>query len=176
MDAEKTAHDDSKALPPRDGSRSPSPAAEVDDLYIDPQLERSTVAKFDKYVLPQMAVLIILAYLDRSNIGNARVFGFEAGLGLQGTDFNNISTLFYVTYIVFEVPWVMAVKRFGANKVLAVAMVSWSLTTLGTGFIRNYHQAIAVRLLLGACEAGLFPCLTFFISTVAWPPCTAPRP
>ena len=98
--------------------------------------------------------------------GNARVFGFEAGIGLKGIEFNNISTLFYVTYIVFEVPWVMAVKRFGANKVLAIAMVCWSLTTLGTGFIKNYHQAIAVRLLLGAFEAGLFPCLTFFISTV----------
>lgn len=60
----------------------------------------------------------------------------------------------------------MAVKRFGANKTLAVAMTSWSVVTLGTGFIHNYGQALAVRLLLGACEAGLFPCLTFFISTV----------
>lgn len=69
MDAGKTMHDESKTLPPRESSRSPSPTAGYDDIYIDPQLERRTVAKFDKYVLPQMAVLIILAYLDRSNIG-----------------------------------------------------------------------------------------------------------
>lgn len=69
MESEKTMHDESKTLPPREGSGSPSPTAGADDIYIDPQLERSTVAKFDKYVLPQMALLIILAYLDRSNIG-----------------------------------------------------------------------------------------------------------
>ena len=100
------------------------------------------------------------------NIGNARVFGFEKGLHLHGTDFNNLSTFFYVTYVVFETPWVMAVKKFGANRVLAVAFVCWSVTTLGTGFIQNYSQAIALRLLLGLFEAGLFPCLTFVISTI----------
>ncbi|KAJ9639170.1 hypothetical protein H2204_003780 [Knufia peltigerae] len=136
------------------------------DIYIDPALERRTMAKYDKFLLPQMAMLIILAYLDRSNIGNARIFGFEEGIGLKGIEFNNISTLFYVTYVVFEIPWVMSVKRFGANKTLAVAMVCWSVVTLGTGFIKNYAQALVMRLLLGACEAGLFPCLTFFISTV----------
>ncbi|KIV85596.1 hypothetical protein PV11_01274 [Exophiala sideris] len=136
------------------------------DIYIDPILERRTMAKYDKFLLPQMATLIILAYLDRSNIGNAKVFGFEEGIGLKGIEFNNISTLFYVTYVIFEIPWVMAVKRFGANKTLAVAMTCWSIVTLGTGFIKNYGQALVMRLLLGACEAGLFPCLTFFISTV----------
>ncbi|KAL6251349.1 hypothetical protein RBB50_001557 [Rhinocladiella similis] len=136
------------------------------DIYIDPVLERRTMAKYDKFLLPQMAMLIILAYLDRSNIGNARIFGFEEGIGLKGIEFNNVSTLFYVTYVLFEIPWVMSVKRFGANKTLAVAMVSWSVVTLGTGFIKNYAQALVMRLLLGACEAGLFPCLTFFISTV----------
>lgn len=74
--------------------------------------------------------------------------------------------LFFVTYVVFEIPWVMAIKRFGANRVLAVAMVSWSLVTLGTGFINSYAQGIAMRLLLGVFEAGLFPCLTFLISMI----------
>jgi MFS family permease len=74
--------------------------------------------------------------------------------------------LFFVTYVAFEIPWVMAIKRFGANRVLATAMVTWSITTLGTGFIKNYHQGIACRLLLGVFEAGLFPCLTFLISLI----------
>ena len=60
----------------------------------------------------------------------------------------------------------MAVKRFGANNVLALALISWSIITLGTGFVKTYGQAIAVRLLLGAAEAGLFPALTFVISSV----------
>lgn len=60
----------------------------------------------------------------------------------------------------------MAVKKFGARSVLAVAMVAWSIVTLCTGFVRNYAQCIVVRLFLGAAEAGLFPALTFLISTI----------
>lgn len=74
--------------------------------------------------------------------------------------------MFYVGYVLCEVPWVMAVKRFGANYVLATALVSWSIITLGTGFIHNYGQAIVVRILLGAAEAGLTPSLAFVQSTI----------
>jgi MFS family permease len=153
------------------------------DIYVDPALERLMISKFDRYMMPQMALLVLLAYLDRSNIGtfvlihqswksakallgNARVFGFEEDLKLKGTQFGNISTLFYPTYVVFEVPWVMAVKKWGPNTILAIAMVAWSAVTLGTGFVHNYHQAIAVRLLLGAFESALFPCLVFVVSTI----------
>lgn len=68
--------------------------------------------------------------------------------------------------MLFEVPWTMAVKRFGANHVLGVAMIAWSAITLSTGFIKNYSQAIAVRILLGAFEAGLVPSVVFIISTI----------
>ncbi|KAH7120599.1 major facilitator superfamily domain-containing protein [Dactylonectria macrodidyma] len=145
---------------------APDSANGVSDVFIDPVLEKRTIAKFDKFMMPQMALLMLIAYLDRSNIGNARVFGFEEGIGLVGTQFNNLSTLFYPTYVVFEIPWVMGVKKFGANTILAVAMVGWSVVTLGTGFIHNYHQGIAMRLLLGVFESALFPCLAFIISTV----------
>lgn len=60
----------------------------------------------------------------------------------------------------------MAVKRFGANHVLGIAMIAWSVITLCTGFIQTYHQAIAVRVLLGAFEAGLVPSIVFIISTI----------
>lgn len=60
----------------------------------------------------------------------------------------------------------MAVKRFGAKHVLGIAMIAWSITTLCTGFIQNFSQAIAVRVLLGTFEAGLVPCIVFIISTI----------
>jgi MFS family permease len=71
-----------------------------------------------------------------------------------------------VFYVLFEIPWVMAVKRFGPNKVLALALVSWSTVTIATGFVHNYHQAIAVRILLGACEAGIAPGFAYIFSTI----------
>lgn len=135
-------------------------------IELDPALEGRTLRKFDKYLLPPLAVILLLAYLDRSNLGNAKVFGFEEGLDLEGNQFNIISTCFYPAYVVLETPWTMAVKRYGAKHVLGVAMVSWSIITLCTGFIHNYSQAIALRVLLGAFEAGLVPCVVFIISTI----------
>ncbi|KAF1738864.1 putative transporter C11D3.18C [Beauveria bassiana] len=133
---------------------------------IDKESERRVLSKFDWFVMPQMSILVLFAYLDRTNIGNARVFGFEESTGMSGTDFNNISMFFYITYIIFETPWVMAVRRFGPGRVLAVAIICWSAVTLGTGFAHNYRQVVACRVLLGAFEAGLFPALTFVISGI----------
>ncbi|KAM3532037.1 hypothetical protein NHJ13051_000413 [Beauveria bassiana] len=133
---------------------------------MDKESERRVLSKFDWFVMPQMSILVLFAYLDRTNIGNARVFGFEESTDMSGTDFNNISMFFYITYIIFETPWVMAVRRFGPGRVLAVAIVCWSAVTLGTGFVHNYRQVVACRVLLGAFEAGLFPALTFVISGI----------
>ena len=98
--------------------------------------------------------------------GNAAVFGLKTTLDLKGLEFNNLVTLFYVTYIVFDIPWVVSIKKFGANRVLGVALIGWSASTLGMGFVKNYHQALACRLLLGLFEAGLLPCMIFVISTI----------
>lgn len=69
----------------------------------------------------------------------------------------------------------MAVKKFGPNKVLASALLSWSLITLCTGFIHNYTQAIVLRMLLGACEAGVAPGMAFVFSTIYSRESTAKR-
>ncbi|KAF4462009.1 allantoate transport [Fusarium albosuccineum] len=128
--------------------------------------EQRVLSKFDKYVMPQMAILVLFAYLDRTNIGNARVFGFEEDTGMAGTQFNDVSMYFYISYVIFETPWVVAVKKFGPGRVLAIAIIAWSAITIGTGFVHNYGQVIACRVLLGFFEAGLFPALTFTISQI----------
>lgn len=64
--------------------------------------------------------------------GNAKQFGFEKGLGLVGTQFNDISSMFYATYVVFEIAWVLALKRWGSSKVLAFAIIGWSVITVST--------------------------------------------
>lgn len=97
------------------------------------------------------------------------MFGLEEDTGMKGTDFNDISMYFYISYVVFETPWVMAVKRLGPGRVLAIAIVSWSAITIGTGFINSYGEAIALRVLLGFFEAGLFPALIYVISEI-YPP------
>ncbi|KAH8700227.1 major facilitator superfamily domain-containing protein [Talaromyces proteolyticus] len=143
-----------------------TPVPSGSEIYIDPEMEKRVMAKFDRYMLPQITILPFILFLDRSNIGNAKVFGFEQSLGLVGNQYGNINTIFYASYVVFEIPWVVGMKRWGANIVIPISFVCWSLVTLGTGFVQNYGQTIALRVLLGVFESGLFPGLTFLISTI----------
>ncbi|KAF2432934.1 high-affinity nicotinic acid transporter [Tothia fuscella] len=135
-------------------------------IYIDPEKEKAVLRKFDKWLLPQAFVFILLNYLDRSNLGNARVFGFEKSLGMTKNEFGNLVTLFFVPYIILEVFWVTTVKRFGANYVITGALFGWCSVTIATGFVQNFHQALACRMILGAFEAGVAPAFGFIFSTI----------
>lgn len=96
--------------------------------------------------------------------GNARVMGLEADTGLTGTQFNNVATLFFVTYGIFEIAWGISIKTIGANRAVAIGIIGWSAVTIGTGFAQNYHQLIACRLLLGVFESASPPCFMMLIS------------
>lgn len=84
----------------------------------------------------------------------------------MGNQFNTIQTLSSFCSFAGEIPWTLAVRRFGARKVLGTAFVLWSICTLGTAFIHTYGQAIAVRMILCACESGLSPGFAFVYSTI----------
>ncbi|KAK6597039.1 hypothetical protein H4I96_09691 [Botrytis cinerea] len=135
-------------------------------LEIDPKKEAAALRKFDKYVLPVSVIFLVLSTLDRNNLGNARTFGFDEDVGLKSGEFGNITTLSSVCTIIFELPWVLAVRRFGANKAIGTAFVLWSACTLGTAFIHTYAQAIVVRMILNAAEAGLAQGFAFLFSTI----------
>ncbi|KAL5326667.1 hypothetical protein ACEPPN_004356 [Leptodophora sp. 'Broadleaf-Isolate-01'] len=135
-------------------------------IYIDPEKEAAAFRKFDKYVLPVSVIFQVLSSLDRNNLGNARVFGFDEEIGLTGGQFGNINTLSSVCTILFEMPWVLAVRKFGAKAALGTAFLLWSASTLGTAFIHNYAQAIVVRMILNAAEAGLAQGFAYLFSTI----------
>uniref|UniRef100_A0A8H7K5U8 Major facilitator superfamily (MFS) profile domain-containing protein n=1 Tax=Bionectria ochroleuca TaxID=29856 RepID=A0A8H7K5U8_BIOOC len=80
-------------------------------VAVDLDLEKQALKKFDMFLLPQLALLTILAYLDRTNIGNAKVFGLAEGLKLKGNEFNILVTFFYITYIVCDVLWVISIQK-----------------------------------------------------------------
>lgn len=61
--------------------------------------------KIDFYVVPTVAMLYLWCFIDRANIGNARLAGFEKDLGLKGYEYNVLLTVFYISYIVFEVSY-----------------------------------------------------------------------
>lgn len=103
---------------------------------------------------------------DHVQLGNARVFGFDKDLNLHDNQFGTINTLSSVCTIVFELPWVLAVRTFGARAALGTAFLAWSACTIGTAFVKTYGQVIAVRMLLNTAEAGLAQGFAFLFSTI----------
>jgi len=94
------------------------------------------------------------------------VFGFDQEIGLTGNQFGNVVTLSSLCTILFEVPWVLAVRRFGANRALGTAFALWSVATLGTAFIHTYAELVVVRMILNSAEAGLAQGFAFLFSTI----------
>lgn len=70
-----------------------------------------------------------------------------------------------MTYIAFEIPASLALKKLRASRLIPFLIISWSAVIIGSAFVQNYASLLATRLLLGAFESGLFPCLTLYLST-----------
>lgn len=132
----------------------------------DRQLEKKVVQKLDLRLAPMFAVLYFIAYLDRSNIGNAAIVGLTEDLKLTGAQFSTAVSVFFATYVAFEIPVVLAMKKLKPSRAITMMVIGWSTITIGTAFVKNYGELVAVRLLLGLCEAGFFPSLSLYITMV----------
>jgi hypothetical protein len=73
-------------------------------IHFDPKAEAKLRWKIDLMVVPTVSVLYLFCFIDRANIGNAKLAGLEKDLGLKGYDYNICLTAFYVSYVVFEIP------------------------------------------------------------------------
>jgi MFS family permease len=98
------------------------------------------------------------------NIGNARLYGLEADLGLVGNQFQVAVSILFVTYIAFEVPSNLVLKKFTPRRWIAFITTAWGIIATLTGLVNSYGSLIACRLLLGAVEAGLFPGLNVYLT------------
>ncbi|KAK3068470.1 hypothetical protein LTR53_013925 [Teratosphaeriaceae sp. CCFEE 6253] len=89
---------------------------------IDPVAERKLLRKLDWRVVPVLWFLYMLAFLDRTNVGNAKIQGMTKDLKMTGNDYNIALMIFFPTYIVFEVPSNILIKRFAPSTWLATIM------------------------------------------------------
>ncbi|KAL3294497.1 major facilitator superfamily transporter [Colletotrichum asianum] len=134
-------------------------------LTIDPVAETKLLRKLDFWLAPMMIICFLVAYLDRSNIGNAAIAGMNEDLNLTGNRLNVAVTVFYVTYITFEIPASLILKKARPSRLIPFFILAWSATVVGSAFVTNYASLLATRLLIGMFESGLFPCLTLYLST-----------
>lgn len=150
---------------------APAPGQAIDDKpgghdaeYGSNLEERRLVRKLDLYIVPLIMGLYLFSFLDRVNIGNARLYGLEADLGLSPTQFQVAVSILFVTYLTLEVPSNLVLKLFTPRRWIAFIAISWGLVATLSGLVQSYAGLLACRLLLGALEAGLFPGLNVYLT------------
>ncbi|EME43912.1 hypothetical protein DOTSEDRAFT_71651 [Dothistroma septosporum NZE10] len=121
--------------------------------------------KVDYRLVPMLTLLYLLAFLDRGNIGNAKVAGMNETLKLTGTQYNLALTVFFFPYAVFEVPSNIVLKLVRPSTWIMILMVAWGIVMTCQGIVKNYEQLYVTRILLGLTEAGFFPAASYLLTT-----------
>ncbi|KAM4061580.1 major facilitator superfamily protein [Hirsutella rhossiliensis] len=127
-------------------------------------LTRSVLLKTDSRVLPVLALLFLCSFLDRTNVGNARIVGLVEDLGMTDLQFTQGLAVFYATYIFSELPSNLVLKRVSPRIWLPCLAVAWGLVTMCLGFVRGFGSFVAVRAILGVAEGGLLPGMVLYLS------------
>lgn len=126
---------------------------------------RKVMTKMDIWIIPTVACLYLLAFLDRGNIGNAKIEGMADDLKLVGNQYNIALTVFFIPYAFLEVPSNMLLKKVTPKIWLPLIMILWGTVMTMMGLVKNYGQLVATRVLLGVFEAGLYPGCAFYLTT-----------
>lgn len=127
-------------------------------------VERSAIRKIAVRLVPFVALMFFINFLDRTAISFAGPNGMNKDLGLTAAQFGLASGIFFIGYILLEIPSNIALHKFGARKWLARIMVSWGIVSVGFTFVQNVEGLYTLRVLLGIAEAGFFPGAILFLS------------
>ncbi|NML32294.1 MFS transporter [Paraburkholderia antibiotica] len=113
--------------------------------------------------MPFLFVVFMLSYLDRVNIGYAKL-QFSSELHLSDTVFGLGAGIFFVGYFLFEVPSNLLLKRFGARLTISRIMILWGIASTAMMFVRTETQFYVLRFLLGVAEAGMVPGVILYLT------------
>ncbi|KAH7467721.1 hypothetical protein NW764_009140 [Fusarium oxysporum] len=130
------------------------------------RLTRRVLFKTDTRVLPSLALLFLCSFLDRTNVGNAKIIGMEKDLGLTNLQYSQGLAVFYATYVFSELPSNLVLKKVSPRIWLPTLTVVWGIITMCLGFVRNFASFAAVRALLGVAEGGLLPGMVLYLSSI----------
>ncbi|EKM77389.1 hypothetical protein AGABI1DRAFT_122128 [Agaricus bisporus var. burnettii JB137-S8] len=136
----------------------------------DPQRlaeEKALVWKLDKRILPFACLLYLFAYLDRSNLGNARLQGLADDIldgDPTGRKFDWVNSVFFFSYIIFQIPASVLSKLCPPRVWMACSAAGWGLSSTLMAAAFNYAGAIVCRLFLGVFESGFAPAIPVYFS------------
>lgn len=128
-----------------------------------PEIERRTVAKVSWRLLPLIVLIYFIAYMDRTNVGFAS-FGLNREFGFSATIYGWGAGIFFLGYVIFEIPSNLLLERNGARLWIARIMVTWGLVAGAMAFITGPVSFLTMRFLLGVAEAGFFPGMILYFT------------
>jgi hypothetical protein len=136
----------------------------IDIQLQDAACHRRLRHKMDRRLLPICAWVYLLNYLDRSNIGNAKILNSEThdsflqSLGMSSAQYSITITLFSIAYAGFDVPANWILQRFFRSSIwFSLLFFCWGILTLSFAFLKNFASVVVIRFLIGTFEAGFYP-------------------
>ncbi|GAA6015269.1 hypothetical protein JCM11491_000993 [Sporobolomyces phaffii] len=146
---------------------APSVVNHADDpaLQVSDEFAKKTIRKVDMRLLIILSAIYAVSLIDRTNISVARVAGMAKDLKLTvGERYSIITLVFFVPYIIFELPSNLLIRKVGPRILLSAITIAWGAVMLGMAFVTDWTQLVACRVLLGLLESGFFPGCVFLIS------------
>lgn len=113
--------------------------------------------KVDLHLLPFLVAMYLLNFLDRSNLAQARQGTLERDLGMAGTDFNLATSIFFVGYLLMQLPSNMIITRVRPSLYLSAAMTLWGVVSTCNAAAHSFGSLVAVRFILGFVEVSSVP-------------------
>ena len=148
---------------PNPGTLSPP----IDTPVLSVEEQRLTMAKVTTRLLPLLFLCYIIAYIDRINVGFAKLHLREV-LGVSEDKFNSAyglgAGLFFIGYFLFEVPSNLILQKVGARIWIARIMIVWGIVSASFMFLQGTTMFYTMRFLLGAAEAGFFPGVILYLT------------
>ncbi|KAL8399501.1 hypothetical protein RB594_000038 [Gaeumannomyces avenae] len=151
-----------------EGQQNLGVLSEEDALFLanfPPEAKKRVIRKIDLRLIPMLMILYLMTYLDKTNIGNAKIEGLLESLHMTGDQFNIALSVFFPPYILAEVPSNILIQKFKRpSTYMGIIIVAWGIIMTLTGIVQNFAGLVVVRFLLGLFEAGFFPGAILMIS------------
>ena len=126
--------------------------------------EQALMRRLGWRLMPVLVLMFLVAFIDRQNIGFAKL-QMLSDLHISEAVFGFAASLFFIGYVVFEIPSVLALQRYGARLWLGLLVFGCGVITLTLAFTVSADMLSVLRLLLGAVEAGIYPGVVYYLST-----------
>ncbi|AEO68025.1 0950c51d-1b26-4ba1-92ae-c84f0f5d4fd6 [Thermothielavioides terrestris] len=148
-----------------DSKAASAAKAAADDFGFSLAEQRRITRQVDRRLVLTVGAMYCVSLMDRTNLGAANIAGMAKDLELIGNRYSVISLVFFVTYVVFQPPSTVIVRKIGPRIHLAAITLLWGACMTGMGFVKRWDQMAGLRVLLGVLEAGFFPSCVYLLST-----------